>query len=1374
MKKLLLLLLASFCFAYNAQAQCGPGQDTTPPVIETAGDGTLASPFRNLLQTTVGGVPSGTYYFNFNGSTFQGALDNDTDGGGWLMILNYVHLAGDNSDLTIRNTDLPLLGSSTLGDNEAGTANWGHMGNALAAAIDFEEIRFYGVTTGHNRVINFKTSFQGVLNCVKTGTGSFDRINEVSNHTVLSNHSANIPAQAYHEWADQGDLALTNFPFWTAGAYHWGIRGGGSRWEVDDFSNNTQSTIHRVWVRGDLSPAATTTITANLDQTGNVTVAPQDFGLNITDNCVNVTLSLNQTDFDCTDIGSNIIQLTATDDQNNSTIIDVTVIITESSPVITNDTFVNIDLDATSNASITLADLNASATDDCGLQSLTLNRTDFDCSNVGRPISLILTATDVNGNVSISNPVVFINDNIDPVVQCVAPFTLELDATGNATITENDIVLSATDNCTTNISLDKSTFTCADIGDNTVTVTVSDNGGNRVTCTTTVTITIPSCPSDFTLESDADTCGATYNYPCASNITAGPASGTQLAVGSTTTFTYDTLDNTGATISCSYDVTVVDTRAPLFNTQEHTVTLNANETATVLASDIIGADPIARDYTLDTSGTFDRVDISATGTQVTLDDDELTAALPIGFEFGFYGNIYTEFYISSNGFITFSDEGEDGCCNGQSIPDTNEPNNLIAFDWNDINPEDGGTMRYTTIGTAPNRILIMDWDSVTHIDDSDDITTTQVKLFEGSNRIEIHTTNIPLTGDDKTQGLENIDGTAAIIVPGRNAGNWGATNDYVAFVPTNDIFDNCGIDTVVISPNTLDCSNKGDNIVTLTITDVNGNSASKTTNVRVETTDTTAPLITLTGADPQTIEQGTGYIELGATTDDGSSVVIDISDFVDAVGTYTVRYNAADDSCNDAIEITRTINIIDTTAPIITLTGDNPQVIELGEGYTELGATTDDGTAISINASTFVDAVGSYTITYDATDASSNVASQVTRSVTVIDTTAPIITLTGDNPQVIELGEGYTELGATTDDGTAISIDTSSFIDAIGNYTITYDATDASGNIAAQVIRSVTVVDTTAPIITLIGDNPQIVEQAEGYVELGATTDDGSMVVIDTSGFINEEGTYMITYNATDANGNNALQVTRTVIVNTCFIDSLPENNFSILASSETCVGKNNGIITINTVMEQDYIATINNETHSFSSTLVVTDLTPGTYPVCITIEGNNNCEQCFELIIEEGIAMTGKTSVNDTTLDKQMLVEIETGTAPFSVMINNQLIGQYDSKSFMVAVKNGDNVEIASSLACEGKLATKIEGSFENINIYPNPTKTNTTLTLPEIGKETITVDIHNTLGMIVSSRQYNIYNRQVTLPMESLSPGVYFIRVNLGTIKTFKIIKK
>lgn len=70
----------------------------------------------------------------------------------------------------------------------------------------------------------------------------------------------------------------------------------------------------------------------------------------------------------------------------------------------------------------------------------------------------------------------------------------------------------------------------------------------------------------------------------------------------------------------------------------------------------------------------------------------------------------------------------------------------------------------------------------------------------------------------------------------------------------------------------------------------------------------------------------------------------------------------------------------------------------------------------------------------------------------------PVITLTGDNPQEIALGNGYTELGATVNDGSNVTIDASAFTDAIGSYDITYNAVGVSGNNAVEIIRTVNVV----------------------------------------------------------------------------------------------------------------------------------------------------------------------------------------------------------------------------------------------------------------------------------------------------------------------------
>ena len=227
--------------------------------------------------------------------------------------------------------------------------------------------------------------------------------------------------------------------------------------------------------------------------------------------------------------------------------------------------------------------------------------------------------------------------------------------------------------------------------------------------------------------------------------------------------------------------------------------------------------------------------------------------------------------------------------------------------------------------------------------------------------------------------------------------------------------------------------------------------------------DTTPPVITLSGANPQTIELEAGYTELGATTNDDSPVTVNSDEFVDVVGTSSIYYDSTDIAGNNATQVIRTVNVVDTTPPVITLIGANPQTIELEAGYTELGATTNDDSPVTVNSDEFVDVVGTSSIYYDSTDIAGNNATQVIRTVNVVDTTPPVITLIGDNPQIIDLGDGYTELGATTNDGSPVTIRSDEFVDKVCSYSIYYDSIDASGNNAFQRIRTVNVVDSTPP-----------------------------------------------------------------------------------------------------------------------------------------------------------------------------------------------------------------------------------------------------------------------------------------------------------------------
>jgi hypothetical protein len=192
----------------------------------------------------------------------------------------------------------------------------------------------------------------------------------------------------------------------------------------------------------------------------------------------------------------------------------------------------------------------------------------------------------------------------------------------------------------------------------------------------------------------------------------------------------------------------------VYTLEPDTVTGPVVNTATWTAVDALGG------YLIDDTIAYNFEDISTTGTAVTLTDDS-TAQFPIGFNFDFYGTIYTDFWVSSNGFLATTGTSN-GCCSGQNLPDSATPNGVIAGWWEDLNPSGGGTHHYQVLGSAPNRRLIFQATNVPHYSTGNNVTL-QYKLYEGTNVIEVHYQAAPSDGGTHTAGIENQDGTVAAL-----------------------------------------------------------------------------------------------------------------------------------------------------------------------------------------------------------------------------------------------------------------------------------------------------------------------------------------------------------------------------------------------------------------------------------------------------------------------------------------------------------------------------------------------------------------------------------------------------------------------------------
>ncbi len=175
-------------------------------------------------------------------------------------------------------------------------------------------------------------------------------------------------------------------------------------------------------------------------------------------------------------------------------------------------------------------------------------------------------------------------------------------------------------------------------------------------------------------------------------------------------------------------------------------------------------------------------------TAVTLGNDQVSGAIPIGFDFDFFCNTYTQLYISSNGWLSFTLPAN-SFPNAAAIPSANTPNDLIAFCWADLDPSQaGGSIQYQTLGTFPNRTFVLDV-NVQHTFASFCAggtcpVTLQVILHENDGAIEIHTRDLnPGWFGTMSQGIENATGTLSTVYSGRSLATWTATNEGLRFEP---------------------------------------------------------------------------------------------------------------------------------------------------------------------------------------------------------------------------------------------------------------------------------------------------------------------------------------------------------------------------------------------------------------------------------------------------------------------------------------------------------------------------------------------------------------------------------------------------------------
>jgi len=420
-------------------------------------------------------------------------------------------------------------------------------------------------------------------------------------------------------------------------------------------------------------------------------------------------------------------------------------------------------------------------------------------------------------------------------------------------------------------------------------------------------------------------------------------------------------------------------------------------------------------------------------------------------------------------------------------------------------------------------------------------------------------------------------------------------------------------DSIKITGGDITTDSPGEHSVKYYVTGLNGIRAKAERKVIVKDIigpDKDKPVITLLGMNPTILYTGDTYMEEGATAFD--SVDGDLTDDIQIYGdtiitdepdSFEVFYMVSDKAGNIATKI-RYVWVFDgddSIPPVIILLGDSITKVNAGGIYNDSGATAFDNidgditSRIKVSGSVDMLKLGSYYLYYDVEDNAGNKAEQKRRTVTVVDTIGPTISINPPNPINIYAGTPYVEYGAIAHDNldgnVTHKIDTindSVNISVPGVYRVHYRVQDNAGykTDSVRVVNVLDFADTIAPVITLLGNNPTLLDIGQSYTEPGATASDnkdgditGRIVINDDSVNTSAQGTYRVHYTVSDNDGNTDHEI-RTVLVGA---------NLDTIPPVITLLGDNPMTIEINDPYNEPGATAVDNEDGNISSKIVIT-----------------------------------------------------------------------------------------------------------------------------------------------------------------------------------------
>lgn len=933
-------------------------------------------------------------------------------------------------------------------------------------------------------------------------------------------------------------------------------------YDVTDEEGNAADRVTLTVTVQDTTPptAAARDITVNLDANGQAGITSADVDGGSFDSC-GLTLAVTPDTFDCSNLGANLVTLTATDVVEQTSIATATVTVVDNLAPTAVAKDITVQLDENGQAAITPEDVDAGSTDNCAV-SLDVSPNVFSCEHVGSPVSVTLIATDPSGNTSAAEALVTVLDTIAPTAAS-QDIIVQLDANGVASISGADVDAGSSDNCAVNLSVFPDTFTCDDIvvggeekengyGSVTVTLTVTDPSGNTNTAEAHVTVVDALAPTvlakDITIQLDAN----------------GQAS-----------IAPEDVDN-GSSDNCSIALSV------------YPDTFTCADVQFPVAVTLTGYDPSGNSDTTQAMVTVvDNIPPAALARDVTvqLDENGQGRIVPDDVDAGSTDNCSVSLEVFPN---TFS-------CDDVGISERDKGQVLVTLTATDPSGNtDTASAIVTVLDTiAPTAVA---QDITVELDGNGQATIIAEDVDAGSSdNCEVFLSVFPDTftcddvfvqGERKENGYGSVLVTLAALDP---AGNVDTAEAYVTVMDTlsptvlakditveldangqasitpddvdNGSSDNCAV-SLFVYPDMFSCADLQAPItVTLTGYDPSGNSNSAQALVTV--VDNIAPAALAQDITVQLDENGQGAIvpgDVDAGSTDNCSVVLDVFPNTfscddagpggEFKGQVLVTLTATDPSGNTDTA-SATVTVLDTIAPtaiaqnITVQLDENGQASITGEDV-DAGSFDNCAVLLSVFPDTFTcaDAIilekengyGIVAVTLTATDPSGN-TDTTEAYVTVMDTLAPTV-LAKDITVQLDAGGEASITADDVDNGSSdncqvwLGVEPSTFsCEDVGSpVTVTLTGWDPSGNSdTAQAM--VTVEDNIPPtaaaspmtsLFFFLDENGQVTITPQD-IDYGSSDNCSVILSVDPNTFTCDDVGDMIwvTLTATDPSGNS-------------------------------------------------------------------------------------------------------------------------------------------------------------------------------------------------------------------------------------------------------------